>query len=311
MKYKFTADVADSDACQLGAGRPADRFPRCAAIGRKIAAALLAVSIVAMGLFDTATAAPVPGGPAWARLVHRGAVQLADTTVTYTYDPNGNRLAESGQANPTAISGTAVGLGMNFLGMGGVDTFIRSPFGHLGVFEVSTAGAIVASQWLNSGSGALPIDSATTAVGTGFNFGSTDGHDIFVRTANGQLNVWEFNQSGLSTYSQVLATSLTIDTATSVVGNGFNFAGLGGSDLFLRDVAGDLNVWEIGSNGALLGTPALSFNGNLFTVDTRSRVISTGLDSLNGLHDFALRYGNGQTRTYDLGPNSALQLASG
>ena len=237
----------------------------------------------------------------------------ADATITYSYDANGNRISESGQTTPIAASGTAVGSGTNFLGAGGVDTFIRSPFGHLGVFETSVAGAIVASQWLVNGSGEIAIDTATRIVGTGGNFGGTGGNDIFVRTANGQLNVWEFDQTGLNTYSAALTingASATIDAATIAIGTGQNFLGLGGNDAILRDGTGHIGIWEINISGVVLSLPNVTSNGSAVTTAAGTILLGTGQNFLGlGGNDLFFQWSNGHLGVWELG-SGAVVLAT-
>jgi len=237
-------------------------------------------------------------------------IRQIDATITYSYDANGNRVSEAGQTTPTATSGTLVGSGTNFLGAGGTDTFLRSPFGHLGVFETSQTGAIVASQWLSNGSGEIAIDGATTIVGTGRNFGGTGGNDIFVRTANDQLNIWEFNQAGLITYSEAVTingAASTIDAATLAIGTAQNFLGLGGNDVILRDGAGHIGIWEVNSGAAILAAPDVTLNGSLATTGVGTVLLGTGQNFLGlGGNDMFFQWSNGHLGVWELASGAVI-----
>ena len=243
-----------------------------------------------------------------AKLPTAWSVVLADTVVTYRYDLNGNRTSEAGYVQPPSVAtGTVIGSGVNFLDAGGVDTFIRSPSGQIGVWETNPAGMAVGAVWLINNNGTpATVDSATTVIGTAVNFLGDGNRDLFLRLASGQILVVDETAGGVGVANQFLTngdgTPATVDRATMVIGTAVNFLGDGNRDLFLRLASGQILVVDETAGGVGVANRFLTDgDGMPLTVDDATIVIGTGTDADTGKKDIAVQSETGQIRTIDIG----------
>ena len=178
-----------------------------------------------------------------------------DTIVTYTHDPNGNRISESGYIQPpSTTTGVVIGAGVDSLDAGGIDTFVRNEAGQVGVVEVSSEGVVVGAIWLTYNGGAATVDTASSIVGTGVNLLGDGNHNAFLRLGNGQVVVWDINTSGAIVADPWLTLGgapFQVDLGSAVIASGTD-AATHLQDFTMLSGTGETTVYDIGANGALL-----------------------------------------------------------
>jgi len=237
----------------------------------------------------------------------RGQVVPADTIVTYGYDANGNRILESGFVPPPSTStGTVIGTGVNFLGTGGADIFVRNPSGQVGVAETNSAGVTTSAVWLTNTNGSPAIvDNATTVIGTAQNFLGDGYPDIFLREASGQVGVVSQAPGGTLGVAVFLTnvggSAAVVGSGTTVIGTGVNFFGDGNRELFLRLPTGQLLVVDETAAGVGVANLFLTNgDGSAATVGIGTTVIGTGVNFFgDGNRELFLRLPTGQLLVVD------------
>jgi trimeric autotransporter adhesin len=149
-------------------------------------------------------------------------------------------------------------------------------------------------------------------VGTGSDLLGLGGNDIFLRSETGQLVIWEVDDSGDLLNAGVRTTfdgaAVGIDEATTVVGTGSDLLGLGGNDIFLRSITGQLVIWEVNSSGALLNAGArTTAAGGIAAIDSETTIAGTATDLLgDGGNDILLRLGTGQLAVWEVNSSGGL-----
>ncbi|HBK06574.1 MAG TPA: hypothetical protein DDZ81_12020 [Acetobacteraceae bacterium] len=166
----------------------------------------------------------------------------------------------------------------------------------LGDFNTTAAGDL--GDW--STDGALSTD-AYAAAGTPGTINTLSASDILLMNALGY------------TYNQAIANAIITanpDLNNQLIGNGQNFAGMGGTDIFLLKNNGDFGYAELGATGASLQTGWFEWQsdgggspeGNALLLAPSSVVISTGFNMLGqGGQDITVAQngGSGPTATYE------------
>jgi hypothetical protein len=191
-----------------------------------------------------------------------------------------------------------VGAGEDFFHLGQRDVFVRQTTGQLAVWQFSSSGAIDGNIPLTSGGAAATIDTATLVAGAGEDFFGTGQSDVFLRTAAGQLTVWQVSSSGVVQSTEALTNAgsiLWFDSGTTVVGAGEDFLRLTQRDIFLRQSNGQLVIWQLSSSGAINGNIPLTSGGANVTIDTATTAVGAGEDFFGtGQSDIFRREQNGQ-----------------
>ena len=239
----------------------------------------------------------VTGGTGNAAILEVNTVGAITGDVALTY--NGGGLSFAGD--------TYLGQGGDFLGLGGQDLFVRNSAGNLAIWEVVTNGAVLAGPLVTSGGSAVVLGASAVLIGIGFNFAGQGGSDLFLRDGSGHLNIWEVGTNGalLTTPAvTVNGSQVVLGSSATLIGTGFNFAGQGGKDLFLRDGSGHLNIWEVGTNGAVLAAPVVTSGGTPVVLGASATLIGTGQDLLGlGGHDFLWQLPTGQVVVWEVNAN--------
>ena len=211
---------------------------------------------------------------------------------------------------------TMVGGGEDFFGLGGGDhtAFLRSGSGQLVAWEFNGSGQLTDGAFFTINGAPVEIDTATSVIGGGedfFGLGAAD-HTAFLRSGGGQLVAWEFNGSDQLTdgaFFTINGAPVEIDTATSVVGGGEDFFGLGTADhtAFLRSESGQLVAWEFNGSDQLVDASFFTTaSGAPFVIDTATSVIAAQLDSSTGLRELELQDGTGQPVWWDFSGSSLI-----
>ena len=209
-------------------------------------------------------------------------------------------IALTYQGNPWVVAATttAIGSGQNFWGYGGHDVYLRTVTGQLVVDEFDNAGSALSGIALTYLGTPWIVDGATSVIGSGQNFWDFGGHDVFLRNGTGQLIISEFDTTGgaiKSVAMTYLGSPLTLDASSTVIGDGQNFRGFGGHDVFVRSGSGQLIAQEFDNFGAAVSSVGLTSLGSEWTVDTATTAIGTGQNFWGyGGHDVFLRSGAGQ-----------------
>ncbi|SEC39994.1 protein of unknown function [Rhizobiales bacterium GAS191] len=208
-------------------------------------------------------------------------------------------FTNAGAAFTIDAATATVGGGEDFfgLGIGERTVFLRAGSGQLQAWEFNSANQATGAAGFTDAGAAFTIDSATSVIGGGQDFfGLGFGqHTAFLRTGNGQLQAWEFNglnqATGAAGFTNVGA-AFTVDSATTIVGGGQDYFGLGAGErtVFMRAGNGQLEAWEF--NRLNQATGAAAFSG---AIDTATTVVGAGEDVLgSGQRDIFARDGSGQ-----------------
>lgn len=196
----------------------------------------------------------------------------------WEFDANGHGVY--GQTlDPNFVLGTQraiVGTGSNFSGNNERDLFIREPNGQVTAWGFDATGHGVYGKTLDS---TALLGASDTVAGTGANFSSNGGQDVFIRGAGGQITVWEFDANGHRTYGQSLDVSFALGSNDTIIGAGSNFLNNGGHDLFIRAPGGQVTVLEFDASGHSLSSKTLdsSFAAgtNISTIGTANNFYGT------------------------------------
>jgi subtilisin-like proprotein convertase family protein len=205
---------------------------------------------------------------------------------------------------------SVVGTGVNFLGTGNSDIFLREGGGLLDVLDLNSSKQVVGSTTLTNNGGPLIIDSGASVIGTGVNLVGTGGHDLFTRSGTGQVIDWEFNAADALAYDEALTyqgAPFTIDLGTTVVGTGVNLTGAGLHDVFARTASGQIVAWDVNASGAVTYGLNLTYQGAPFTIDLGTTVVGTGVNLTGvGMHDVFARTASGQIVAWDVNASGAV-----
>ncbi|HUK08248.1 MAG TPA: S8 family serine peptidase [Stellaceae bacterium] len=202
---------------------------------------------------------------------------------------------------------TVIGAGEDFLGSGEQDVFFHLSDGQLELGEFNSSGvadyALFFTNWA--------IDSETTVIGAGEDYLGSGERDVFQRLGTGQLEMGQFNGSGVADYA-LFFTNWGVDTGTTVIGAGEDLLRSGQRDIFFRVSSGQLEMGQFTSSGQ--ADAALFFtnsDGSAFTVDTGTRVVGVGVDSRNNLSEVTLQLGSGAIETFDLSNTRLTSTSAG
>src|SRR5579883_1858318 len=209
----------------------------------------------------------------------------------------------------TGAGTTSLGQQRDFFGTGQTDQFVRlTANGQLGIFQFNSNNQLTRRAWATSGGNPLVFDAATTAIGVGADFFDDGQRNLLLRQGNGQVAVYEINDSGQAAGVAVLVNagaSFTPDAGTSVIGLTDDFFGVGEKDMFARGSDGVVSVYEINNlfNGTsqVAGVGRLINGGANFTPDSGTTVIGLNHDFFGVAdEDIFARSSNGVVSVYEI-----------
>ena len=196
---------------------------------------------------------------------------------------------------PAAIGGsTIIGEGQDLLGQGGNDLIFRDASGYVDIWEFNSLGQILRPLTLTL-NGAYAAIGSSTIIGEGQDLLGEGGGDLIAKDASGDIDIWEFTSLG----AIGRAVTLTINNApaaigsATIIGEGQDLLGQGGSDLVLKDSSGYVDIWEFNSLGQILRPLGLSWQGASVTLNG-STIVGQGQNLLGqGGSDLVLQDSSG------------------
>jgi hypothetical protein len=226
-----------------------------------------------------------------------------------TFDAAGNVISAEALTTSTGAQAfigatdTVIGAGYNFAGTNGHDYFIRANgTNQLTAREYNSSGVLTYDKALTTSTGAaFTVSTLTNVIGTGYNFGGQNGHDIFARDLNTQqVVVYEFNSAGQVSYTGSLTTNGTTPFTTGgqfdVLGTTTNFAGTGGRDIFGYDTGtSQFSISEFNSSGVLVYSHVLAgMGGSPFAIDVKSTIVGSAHNIIGTGNDLITQAPSGQ-----------------
>jgi hypothetical protein len=192
------------------------------------------------------------------------------------------------------VLGTIIGSARNYAGTNGPNIITRGTSGRVTVWALDGGGHPVFGQTLDP---AYVLGTNVTVIGAGTNFAGKGGYNLFIREAAGQVTAWEFDSNGHGLYGKTLDSAYVLSTNVTIIGAGANFSGNGGRNVFIREAAGQVTVWEFDSTGHGIFGQTLDSG---FTLGTNVSVIGGGMNfNSSGGHDVFIREAGGQVTVWE------------
>jgi Ca2+-binding RTX toxin-like protein len=166
-------------------------------------------------------------------------------------------------AQGAAVTNTRI----DFFGVGAETALVQTAAGQIGLMQNDGAGQMAKRLWLTDAGTAAALPSGAAIVGTGRALLGTD-NDVLVRTAPGQLQVWEVDLTG--------AITKTAAASFNVNNKFFNITGqnnliLTGDNNTVIDTAGD-QIFLAGSSRTATANHIYIDNGTALNIGTNANV---------------------------------------
>lgn len=185
----------------------------------------------------------------------------------------------------TAAGTVASDSKVDFFATGQASTLVQTAGGKLGLVQLDPSGAMIARLWLTDAGSAAVLPTGATFVGSAqLLFGAKN--DLLVKTAQGQLQVWEIDISGAITKWDIAASGLAVTNKLINILKPTNLTLIGDSNTVI-DASGDA-VTVFGSSRTSAanhifidsGSVYVGANSNVEVKATNSNVNATGNDAI-------------------------------
>jgi hypothetical protein len=207
-----------------------------------------------------------------------------------------------------------VGAGTNFSGNGGHNVFIREPGGQVTVWEFDNNGHGIYGQTLDP---TFTITAPETIAGAGQNIFNAGGRDLFVREANGQIVIKEFNAAAQMTVDPALVnannTPFVIDPGSLIVGTAAGFKIANSPDFLVQKATGELLVDEFNAASGVVtsSTPLVTAAGAAMPFSKGVTILGTAHNLLgHSGYDLVVQKSDGSRAIIEINPTDGHLISS-